>query len=201
MCDTCRRVVPRLVRAVSRTVTIAVFAGGRSAARRDAQACSQQPSRPVQRPRVHWPAGNRTRGSTRCAGWRQPGAKDGQLFAPPGAGLRRDAIRRSRPARCCCPSWESAYRGSLAWSWCWRRVTRPEITGSFTRLAREPGPARCACCPHRAPDRMINNVGWATARAASRSRWIRAVSTVGLPASRTIHVPTIYLWQHLCAES
>ena len=57
------------------------------------------PALAVQRPRAHRRGWNVERtGSTRCAGWRQSGARAVDALRRPGARLRRDATRRSRPA-------------------------------------------------------------------------------------------------------
>ena len=179
MCDTCCHVVTWLVRAVSRTVTIAVFAGGRSAAHR---APKRAPSSRVARYNVRVFPGQQ--GTERMA----------RRAAPDGASpARKTASRLRRPARGCAvtQSGAAARRAAAAPPGNPRTADHWPGHGAVAALPAQRSPAhsrgwrgnRVRRCPHRVPDRMINNIGWGTAWAAPRSPWLRAVSTVAPPAA------------------
>ena len=79
-------------------MTVAVLAGGPGAAVRAPSLLPVvAPAAGVRRNALADEERNAT-DSTRCGGWRQPGAKIAGRLRRPGAGLRRDAIRRNRRA-------------------------------------------------------------------------------------------------------
>ncbi len=102
ICDTCRPVVIRLLRAVSRAVTVAVFADGlRAAGPRHPKIHSRNP---------RWSyrgTGSRIAsvGSGRCAGWHRRAC----VLRRSGTGLRRGALWRT-PARAAAVAWTGVPR-------------------------------------------------------------------------------------------
>ena len=160
--DTCCLVVTRLVRAVSRAVTVAVFADGLRCGPPASQDSLPDPRR------SYSGAGSRIApvGSGRCAGWRRRAC----ALRRSGAELRRGAVWRSHPARCSARR-RPACCGGLARSGCERLVVHPwdhQVMDS-ARAGLTPGAVRASAAFHTA------KTGEGPALAASRSRWIQTV--------------------------
>jgi len=172
ICDTCRLAAARLVRPVSRAVTVAVVAGGLRARAPASQFHSRSPRRSY-RGAGSWIA---PMGLGRRAGWRR---RAGALRRP-GAGLRRGAFWRSHPARAAAPGGDR--RAGVDWPDHAATASSPTpgITRSWSR--RAPAWLRRHVRPRRL---QRGQTGQGPASAASRSRRIRTViATVPLPGQQ-----------------